>query len=81
MSLYPDGLCLVVDLGIGAILASFHVLGNWPLEIDKLKRFVSEGATTVSCGLEHAYRNPIRTISCGYVQTINQMYELFRHAY
>ena len=44
MGLYPDGLCLVVDLGIGAILASFNVLGNWPLEIDKLKRFVSEGA-------------------------------------
>ena len=44
MGLHPDGLCLVVDLGIGAILASFHVLGNWPLKIDKLKRFVSEGA-------------------------------------
>ena len=44
MGLHPDGLCFVVDLGIGVILAYFHVLGNFPLEIDKLKRLINEGA-------------------------------------
>ena len=44
ISLYPDGLCLDVDLGIGITLADFHSLGKWLLVIDRLKRLVSEGA-------------------------------------
>ncbi len=44
IGLYPDGLCLAVDLGIDTTLADFHNLGKWPLVIDRLKRLVSEGA-------------------------------------
>ena len=44
IGLYPDGLCLVVDLGIGTTLAAFHSLGKWPFAMDRLKIFVKEGA-------------------------------------
>ncbi len=44
IGLYPDGLCLAVDLGIGTTLADFYSLGKWPLMIDRLKRLVNERA-------------------------------------
>ena len=51
MSLYPERLCLLLDLGMGTTLAVFHSLGNLPLEIERLNRCVNEGAILLAVSL------------------------------
>ena len=57
IGLYPDGLCLAVDLGIGTTLVDLHSLKKWLLVIDRLKKLVSEGAILPSSCVLKSYQD------------------------
>ena len=44
MGLYPPSELLLVPFGIGTTLASFHSLGNFPVEMDKFMSLDSNKA-------------------------------------